>query len=329
MTNHPSTNARTASALTLAAGRDAHLRNVILGLCEQTTPPIELIIGVMQDALFEDLPDAPFPIRQIRIVSDELPLAWARNTVAAAASGELLVFLDVDCIPHTSLISDYTMASYICPGLLMGEVMYLPGGAAASGWTYPEFDAVAVRHCDRHGRPADGFRRCEDYRCFWSLNFAMRRQDWDASGGFDPRFQGYGGEDTDFGRALDEKNIPIWWIAGAKVYHQYHPHCMPPIHHVPSIIRNAEIFASKWGHRTMEHWLNAFRIMGLIEPHDGTFRQIRMPDADDFALCAQSADTPYSATSWVLRKLEAQAASASKQADGVAGAPDPAPATLK
>ncbi|MGB3556160.1 MAG: galactosyltransferase-related protein [Jannaschia sp.] len=295
---------RSASILTLARGREAHLRNVVLGLTHQTVLPKELVIGVMQVEPYLTLPAAPFPIRQVHVVADELPLARARNTVAREAIGNVLIFVDVDCIPSPSLVEDYAAGTRPGTGLTMGEVLYLPAGAAEPGWTYAEFDAVAERHCDRQGPPEDAMRRCEDYRCFWSLSFAMHRDDWAASGGFDERFVGYGGEDTDFGRTLSERDIAIWWIRGARVYHQHHPHCMPPIHHVPSIVRNAEIFAEKWGHRTMEHWLHAFRMMGLIENSATGLRILRDPSRADFDLCEQTSDMPYAATGRVMRILE-------------------------
>ncbi|MCK0168506.1 glycosyltransferase [Jannaschia sp. S6380] len=295
------------SALTLARGRATHLRNLVIGLTRQTRPPSELVIGVMQEDLYDDLPATSFPVRQVRVRGRELPLARARNRVAEAAHGEVLAFLDVDCIPAPKLIADYARMVGPSQGLSMGEVLYLPAGAAAEGWTYDRFAELGVRHCDRQGPPEGDRRRCEDYRCFWSLNFALHRRDWDASGGFDTRFVGYGGEDTDFGRSLSERGIPIWWVRGARVYHQYHPHCMPPIHHIPSIIRNAELFAQKWGHRTMEHWLHAFRMMGLIEPTDAGLRILRAPDAEDFALCRQQEDMPYAASGRVMRLLQDRA----------------------
>ncbi|MCL3883915.1 galactosyltransferase-related protein [Marivita sp. GX14005] len=295
-----------ASALTIARGREDHLRNVVLGLTRQSVPPAELVIGVMQDALYEDLPETGFPIRQIRIPGEELPLARARNAVAEAARGDVLVFLDVDCIPDPGLIADYTRYAQPGRGLIMGEVAYLPAGAATGDWRYADFRAVAERHSDRQGPPPEGLRRCEDYRCFWSLNFTMHRSDWDRTGGFDERFVGYGGEDTDFGRQLHQIGMEIHWAKGACVYHQHHPHCMPPIHHIPSILRNTAIFASKWGHRTMEHWLYAFRTMGLIEEVDGELQVAREPGEADFALCRQQSHMPYANTARVLRRLEAQ-----------------------
>ena len=299
---------RQVSILTLARGRASHLANVVRGLMRQTVMPLELVVGRMQDAPY-DLPDAPFPIRQIAIAeSNSLPLAEARNAVARAAKGQVLAFVDVDCIPAPTLVADYGRTAMSGQGVMMGEVMYLPGGANAPGWSYDGFDAVAEKHSDRAGPPKGPRAACDDYRCFWSLNFALHRDDWAASGGFDPRFQGYGGEDTDFGKTLAEKGIPLWWVRGAKVYHQYHPHAMPPVHHMDSVIRNADLFREKWGYRTMEHWLYAFELMGLIEKRGHWPTEdvvvLRRPDAADEALCSQQSHMPYANTARVIRHLQ-------------------------
>jgi hypothetical protein len=294
----------TISALTIARGRDAHLANVIRGFAAQTRAPDEMVIGVMADAPYAGLPDAPFPVRQVLVTGDELPLAAARNAAANAATGEVLTFVDVDCIPAPTFLADY--AAHVVPGagLLMGEVGYLPSGATEGGLDWDRFEAEAVRHSDRAGPPADGTAACDDYRCFWSLNFAIHRDDWRASGGFHEAYVGYGGEDTDYGRTLHERGIPIRWMRGGKVFHQYHPHCMPPVHHVASVVRNAELFASRWGHRTMEHWLHAFRVMGLIENGPDGLRVLREPGPAEFALCEQQSHMPYANTRRVLDALQ-------------------------
>lgn len=299
---------RTVSALTIARGRADHLRNLIRGLAQQTQPPVDLIVGVMQPEPFGDLPDAPFPIRQILVPGDELPLARARNAVAAEGLGEVLAFIDVDCIPAPSLIADYACACAPGAGLMMGEVLYLPGGATEGGIDFDRFAAIAVKHSDRAGPPATPVERCNDYRCFWSLNFAIHADDFRQSGGFDERYVGYGGEDTDFGRTLDARMIPINWCQGARVYHQYHPHFMPPVHHVASVVRNAELFRQKWGHRTMEHWLYCFGLMGLIENTPAGLRILGEPTADHLALCRQQSDQPYANTRRVIDLLNAQVA---------------------
>lgn len=297
------------SVVTLAKGRSSHLVNLVHGLNRQTVAPIELVVAVMQDELY-DLPAAEFPIRQLRVNSPSLNLSAARNAAAGAATGEYLVFLDIDCIPEPGLISDYRGFLQDFDGLLMGEVLYLPGGANDPEWSYDDFAEVAVKHSDRRGPPPQGIEVCEDYRCFWSLNFGMRRATFMATGGFDERYSGYGGEDTDFGKTINAAGVPIAWIKGGLAYHQYHPHHMPPVHHLESVVRNAQLFEAKWGYRTMGHWLHAFGLMGLIDHEPGRpIRILRQPDEADFALTGQQSHQPYANSAAVIRQLEARVAS--------------------
>ncbi len=297
----------TVSVVTLAKGRPDHLRNVVLGLNRQAQAPTELVVAVMQNEAYE-LPAASFPVRQIMIAGDDLPLASARNAAMQATTGRSIVFLDMDCIPSPTLVADYACGLGELDGLLMGEVQYLPGGATHDGWGCDDFAAVAVRHSDRRGPPPQGIEHCNDYRCFWSLNFAMRRSTFLAAGGFDERYLGYGGEDTDFGKTLDRNGVPIAWMKGGLAYHQYHRHHMPPVHHLNSVVRNAQLFEAKWGYRTMGHWLHAFRLMGLIDDAPGRpIRILRRPDAADLALTEQPGHQPYSNTTSVIRLLEERA----------------------
>jgi GT2 family glycosyltransferase len=295
------------SVLTIASGRAAHLANVIRGLGVQDRAPAELVIAVMQDEFYEGLPDAGFPVRQVMVPHDgRLPLAAARNAAARAAEAEVLAFVDVDCIPGPGFVADYARAVAKHGGLHMGEVGYLPEGATAKGIDFHAFEAVADRHPDRQAPPKGGIGPCTDYRCFWSLTFALSSADFSRLGGFDERYVGYGGEDTDFGRKIEEARLPLHWIAGAKVYHQYHPHFMPPIHHVETVVRNAELFRQKWGHRTMGHWLYAFEKMGLIDVTPERIEILRDPSEEDMALCRQQSDMPFATTRRVLDLLDAR-----------------------
>jgi GT2 family glycosyltransferase len=297
------------SVCTLAHGREEHLANLLRGLSRSERLPGELVIAVMQKEQYR-LPDAPFPVRQVIRAEDGIPLAAARNAAAASAQGELLIFLDVDCIPHPELVGDYARAAQARAGIFMGEVAYLPRGAAEDGIDYARFDERGVRHSERPGPPAEDFGTCADYRCFWSLNFALKRRTFEAIGGFDERFTGYGGEDTDFGRMAAKSGIPLWWLKGAKAYHQYHPHHMPPVHHLDSVLANAVIFADKWGEPTMQHWLRAFVLMGLVERTGDGWRKLREPSELDLALTRQQEDQPYASSAVVLEWLEENARAA-------------------
>lgn len=294
------------SVCTLAGGRAEHLHNVVLGLNAQDVPPDELVIAVMQPEPYV-LPETRFPVRQLMIGANGIPLAAARNAAAKAASGEALIFLDVDCIPDPAFVADYARLLGEMDVLLMGEVLYLPAGATADGIDIARFAEIGVKHSERAGPPAGPIGDCTDYRCFWSLNFAMRRSTFLRVGGFDERYVGYGGEDTDFGRMVFEAGVPIHWVRGSRVYHQHHAHHMPPVHHIDSVIANAARFREKWGHFTMEHWLKAFTLMGLIRLQDGEHVRLREVNDADLALTRQQSDQPYASTATVLVLLEARA----------------------
>lgn len=303
------------SVCTLAHGRAGHLRNLVRSLHASRNRPGELVIAVLQDDPY-DLPDCDFPVRQIVAGEGGLALSAARNAAAWAARGDRLVLLDVDCMAHPDLLDDYAAAMDGSDGvdgsdgLFMGEVGYLPRGAPVETLDFAALDAVAVRHAERPGPPEQAVGPCRDYRCFWSLNFAMRAEAFRSVGGFDEGYVGYGGEDTDFGRSCAAAGIDIWWVRGAKAYHQYHPHHMPPVHHLDSVLRNAEYFRRKWGEPTMQHWLRAFRLMGLAEPRETGWTRCRDTREEDLELTRQQAHHPYASSASVLRQLEADAAAA-------------------
>ena len=54
-------------------------------------------------------------------------------------------------------------------------------------------------------------------------------------------------------------------VGGAEAVHQYHGSADPPVGHLADIVRNANLFADRWGWWPMEGWLEAFRTSGLAE----------------------------------------------------------------
>ena len=299
------------SVCTLAHGRDEHLRNLVRGLNASNRQPDELVIAVMQAEPYS-LPETAFPVRQIVMGGNSCPLAEGRNTAAFEATGEHLVMLDVDCIPSPTMIDDYLAALSRNDGVFMGEVGYLPKGATQGGIDYDLFERVSVKHSERPGPPASRIGACRDYRCFWSLNFALRGDTFGRIGGFDTDYEGYGGEDTDFARMAVSNGVRLWWVKGAKTYHQQHPHHMPPVHHLDSVLANATVFQRKWGEPTMQHWLRAFTLMGLIRRDGDTWTKLREPGEAELALTQQQEDEPYASSNDVLAWLEAREAERGK-----------------
>lgn len=233
------------------------------------------------------------PVRIVDIRSDEaLPLAAARNRTAEAASGDQLVFLDVDCIPSPTLVASYRKALDQEDGCFMGEVRYLPTVPPADGpLDMAQLERASFRHVAKSAPPIRGYVPEPDHGELWGLSFALKASAFHCAGGFDERFCGYGGEETDFAMALKRADIPLYRLANACAYHQYHPVHIPPLHHFNSIVANARRFYEKHGRWCMDYWLGQFAHRGLIDwsesaerlallrhPTEREIRESRAPD---------------------------------------------------
>ncbi|OEX92088.1 hypothetical protein A0K93_11410 [Corynebacterium sp. BCW_4722] len=200
-------------------------------------------------------------------------LAAARNFGARTAIGrgaEVIVFLDADCLVSDALVPRYVSALHRRPdAVVAGPVTYMAEGE------------VRVTRPDPHParpNPADGeLEEAENYSLFWSLSFAMTASTWqrieEDFGGFDETFEGYGGEDTDFGWQLEAHSIPLLWVGGAHAFHQWHPVSSPPWEHLDDIVANANRFHAKWGEFPMEGWLSEFERAGAIALEGGAYRR--------------------------------------------------------
>jgi N-acetylglucosaminyl-diphospho-decaprenol L-rhamnosyltransferase len=101
-----------------------------------------------------------------------------------------------------------------------------------------------------------------------------------AIGGFDERYVGYGGEDTDYALRARRASVGLVWVGGAWAYHQHHPVSDPPREHLAEIVRNARLFRERWGRWPMEGWLRAFAAAGSVDwDPDGDELRLRSPGA--------------------------------------------------
>lgn len=200
----------------------------------------------------------------------DLPVARCRNLGgdrAVELGAELLVFLDVDCMPGRDLAARYRKLPADAVGL--GPVTYLPCSAGA-----PE-PGELDRYTDPHPArdfPEEGMRQLEadEHGYFWSLSFAMHAGLWQRLrtdfGGFDAAYTGYGAEDTDFGRRLLYRRVPVLLVAGAHAYHRWHPVSEPPVDHLDDLLRNGAHYARRWGEWPAPGWFAEFERLGLVRP---------------------------------------------------------------
>ena len=284
--------APSASVLTLVRGRAPQLRNLMRGLGAQNVRPRELVIAWMQQEPHPDLPDPGCPVRHLHVPGEPMPLAAARNRAAEAAVGDLLILLDVDCVPGPGLVAAYGDAAASTEGLFLGEVLYLPPGAVeahpahgGSPVDYACLDRLGRAHPTRPAVPEAGLRPEANPAQLWGLSFALSAAAWRAVGGMDGAFQGYGAEETDFAFRLAQAGLPIYWAAGARAYHQHHPVHVPPLQHFDTILANAARFRARHGRWCMEYWLGQFRDAGYVDWDGGAsaIRLIRRPDAAEVA----------------------------------------------
>jgi len=267
--------------ITIAHGRHEHWARQCDAVARSARPADDRILVAMGDPDLEARTRAERPgvkVVALGVDGSDLPLARARNLGAATAlarGADVLVFLDVDCLPGRDLIAAYTDAAAdpaTTGDLLSGPVTYLP--PAPGGY---DLDALPLLDAPHPARPAPApgeVRRGGDPDLFWSLSFALAADTWRRIGGFCEQYVGYGGEDTDFGRTAAERGIGMAWIGAARAYHQHHEVERPPVRHLDAILRNGAIFHSRWGRWPMTGWLDAFADRGLVEhTADGGYRR--------------------------------------------------------
>ena len=254
---------------TLARGRALHLQRQALAVSRLRPAPSAYVVL----ALDERRPDPPgATVLHRPLPSDaSIRLGAARNEMIAAAAerADLVVCLDVDCLPAPDLLRRLSSAAAATRGrdLLAGPVGRLAPTPRQRLVPTPA-ERRRARDVTRRGprpvAPAGRLVREPRMELFWSLSFAVTPETHARIGGFDERYEGYGAEDTDYGFRAREAGVGLVWVGGAWTYHQHHPVSTPPREHLDDIVSNSRRFHQRWGRWPMEGWLHAFARAGLV-----------------------------------------------------------------
>ncbi|KPQ32051.1 MAG: putative glycosyltransferase [Phormidesmis priestleyi Ana] len=254
------------SVLTLTRNRTDHLQNLLKGLALSSRLPDECIVIHMNEPA-EVLGDWPFPCEHSTYENSDalLPLPKARNAAAHRASGNLLLFLDVDCIPAEKMVAEYEKACEERPdAIAMGNVHYLSKKITID-WTEDSLKTKSAPHPKRDITQTASLAKEENYGLFWSLSFAISRSLFEQLDGFSERYSNYGAEDTDFAWKARAAGIDLCWVPKALAFHQFHTSEVPPWHNFKSIVYNAQVFYERWGEWPMGGWLKVFAAEGYID----------------------------------------------------------------
>lgn len=136
------------------------------------------------------------------IIRDDVPVTRARNEGIKRANGEKIVFLDDDSCPTRNYLRT---ASHV-----------LDGDAAFAGRSVHPRDDVFAEHFTGHYDWGDTPRYVEH---FWGNNMGVRREVFDAVGGWDESM-GWGHEEKELAARVTER-FDIRYHPDLVVYHPY------------------------------------------------------------------------------------------------------------
>ena len=273
--------APTVGVVTIVAGRLVALSNLLIGLRRQVLSADRVVVVRMDGRTAGVAAGDGLPLvhAAVEVRADgALPLAAARNAgVRACGAVDVVVFVDVDCIPGSQLVATYGRLAAAEDALVTGVVGYLPAGVPGTGpWTERQLARSAQPHPARPVVAAGAVQRDHRHELAWTTSLALARSHFESLGGFDERFVGYGAEDTDFALRAAFAGLHVAWTGDAPAYHQHHGREGLPVEHVDDIVRNATLFHELHGWFPMNGWLHQFATLGLVEfvPGRGRLRRL-------------------------------------------------------
>ncbi|WP_323987243.1 glycosyltransferase [Microbacterium plantarum] len=206
----------TVSVIVAHYRQPEQLARTLAALRSQDHPADRLQIIVADDGSPEP-PSVPDGVELVRHEDRGFRLAAVRNLGAAAARGDVLVFLDADTAPEPAFIRELTRLPALAPDCvtvgrrrhadLRGvDAARLAEEAAHTALPEPEWLAAEYRRTANLLRADD-----RSYRHVIGAVIACSRVLFDATGGFDESFTSYGGEDWEWTYRA--------WLRGALLAH--------------------------------------------------------------------------------------------------------------
>lgn len=215
------------------------LRLCLLSAIEQSCPPTEIIVGddgsdIETEKVIAQLREITnLPIIHVWQEDNGFRLAKMRNKCVAISKGEYIIECDGDVILHKHFVRDHlsfashghylkggrtnlgkTLTSRLCLKKEKTHINFFTPGIEAkreNSLHFPKFAHLIAPHYRKHKEYALG------------CNMSFFKEDFLAINGFDEFYEGWGGEDGDFGRRLQRYGLSKLHLKFAGiVFHLWH-----------------------------------------------------------------------------------------------------------
>ncbi|MEO7910653.1 MAG: exopolysaccharide biosynthesis glycosyltransferase EpsD [Roseiflexaceae bacterium] len=207
----------TLSIIIPTYNRCKQLQRVLTGLERQTVPSNQFEVIVVSDGSTDDTNDflktASTGLQLKPIFQSNSGVAAARNNGLHNASGQLILFLDDDVVPHPQLVAEHLRIHISQPGdvIVLGP-MLTPSDFSLAPWVRWE-QAMLVKQYD--AMLAEKFQPTA--RQFYTGNTSLAREHLLKAGGFDEHFRR--AEDVELAYRLAQAGLRFIFNAQAIGYH--------------------------------------------------------------------------------------------------------------
>jgi glycosyltransferase involved in cell wall biosynthesis len=213
----------TVSIIVTTYNRPDALHKVLAALARQTQMPLEVLVAddgsgeATRQCVHAWQVRASFPVKHVWHVDEGFRAAAIRNRAAAQAHGELLIFLDGDCIPLPDFVARHTGLSEVGRFVTGNRVLLsaaltqrlVSSEEDPSHWTLVQWLVARLRAQVNRLLPmlrlpngAWRDRVQTEWRGARSCNMAVWRSDFVQVNGFDESYAGWGHEDADLATRL-------------------------------------------------------------------------------------------------------------------------------